>query len=1092
MNDPAALLGPPTAQDKMHPLDLNRSVSIIHYAYPTSIFAYYILATSVSICTLQSRTAGKNPRQHPRRRIILILLFLTILSFALQVIALIVDAIAQREWLHSQDTTLSHLSCILVFGIEFALLIDSDQPVWYPYYGSWFLSALFEPAIFVLGRRIDPASPSSSFRIADTSLWSVRYFLLVAVLVCYVASKNSVSSDGADETERQPLIPKDGDRTSANGTAYGTTTQSNDANELPWERGDRKARENMQKKLEDDGNWFTYVKRFKVFFPYIWPVNNPALQARAFLVGACLLAGNALNVLIPRQLGIVMDSLSGVQSHNPWIQVAVFTALKWLASEAGISMLRTWLWMPVEYYSVEAIDTAAYSHILNLSCDFHDAKSASDLIQAISKGESISDMLESVCFYAIPMLIDLGIAFIYLSYTFGPYEGFITLATAVAFLYSTSRLVGGLRESRRNQVNAVYEEHFVRLAGIQGWHTVSQFNQITYEEDRHSNAVKKKVSTYKSFAFRFYLSRAVQYVVLLIGLLAGSFLAVYRVLNNQATAGEFVMLLTYWSQLSSPLDFFAGLWKKLAQNLVNAERLLEIMETKPSILSKDGAMPLNLRGGSVKFSNVCFTYDKKKDILKNVSLEVPKGQTVAFVGATGAGKSTILKLLTRFYDVTDGAILIDDQDVRDVELSRYVNFLNPEPESEMLNGGSSLRARLGVVPQSPILFNDTVINNIRYARLSATDEEVFEACKAACIHDQIQGFSDQYKTVVGERGVKLSGGELQRVAIARAILKKPEIVLLDEATSAVDTETEQKIQNALKILCRGRTTFIVAHRLSTVVNADRIIVVGDGTIVEQGSHDDLIRAKGKYAALWSKQIFVKPKDKKGGQESGDSTETDMVDDLSLEQAKELAHAIKGGNDTDTSSRSDKKSKSKSRKNGCSKLNPGAPEFTPNTLSCASTVQDETSPVEPETTSGVPSPTGDQALKHFTVARATNYIGDSNSRAIAYADGAADDERDSCEDESCDKIGSAIGKSKYKHPRYSRVVQSKSESGVEWSGSPYSQPISSSPSRRVSAPPLKVDTGIAPTNSNVDRDDNQNECVDAQSRESNARDYEGTR
>ena len=657
---------------------LTRAVAVLHYAFPTSVFAYYLTSLAVAACTLQDRAAAKNSRHHARRRLITILLSLLVASYALQALLQITTAAVQHEWVYSQDITLSNLSCVLVFGTELALLVDSEYPAWYSYYGSWIIASVFEPVIFILERLSDVHRVRSPFEIVNFVVWATRYLIIIATLLCCITSWSCVSRDSADDDETEPLLPRDRGQATANNFSYGGMTRSSesDSTDLPWERGDKKARARMMKKLQDDGSWFTYVKRFRVFIPYIWPIGHLNLQLRAVMVGACLLAGNAFNVLIPRQLGYVIDCLSGERQGSPWTQVTFLLALKLLYSEAGLHMLRTWLWMPVEYYSIEEIDNAAYAHILNLSCDFHDSKSASDLVQAISKGESIAELLESVCFHAIPMLIDLAVAFLYLSYAFGAYEGFITLTTAITFLYSTSRLVGGLRESRRFQLSALYEEHFIRLAGIQGWHTVSQFNQIPYEENRHSNAVKKKVSTYMSFIMRFYFSRAVQQLVLLTGLLAGSFLAVYQVLNKIVTAGQFVMLLTYWTQLSVPLDFFSDLWKKLAQNLVNAERLLEIMETKPSIESKEGAPKLQLAGGAVNFTDVCFSYDNKKEILKNINFQVPMGQTVAFVGATGAGKSTLLKLLNRFYDVTKGSIKIDGQDVRDVDLHRYGNHIS--------------------------------------------------------------------------------------------------------------------------------------------------------------------------------------------------------------------------------------------------------------------------------------------------------------------------------------------------------------------------------------------------------------------------------
>ncbi|KAI1073641.1 hypothetical protein F5B20DRAFT_497752 [Whalleya microplaca] len=847
----------------------------LHYVYPIVVFFYFALASIVAVCTLQTSSDSANST-HVRRKTILCLSFLFISSFVVQGILKILEIIIWQRW-PSQDTTIGLLSCILVFGIEQNSLVNGSGTVWYPFYGSWLLALAFEPInavlLFISAQQsthtvLQPSpifDESPLFLRLDASIIIIRCVsALSAILVYFLWRK----SDGPveDDEERAPLVPKPNLRSSdderSGDSGYGTnsdatntgTTNTETANsprdpESPWERQQRIAQEQMEKRLKNEGSWIAYLKGFFVFFPYVWPVNNRRLQFHAALVGLCLLAGNALNFLIPRQYGAVMDSLSGVSGKSPWIQVAVFAGLRLLSSEAGISLLRQQLWLPVELYSQEVLTVAAYSHVMNLSSEFHDSKSSSDLIVAISNGSAISNMLESICFQALPMLIDLVVAFTYLSTKFGPYEGFITIATGMAFIQTATRIIATFKDKRKKMVKTYFEEHYIRQAGIQGWHTVSAFNQVPYEENRYNGAVKSHVSAMKSIYSGYLIAHAFQYLILLAGLLAGAFLAVYQITHGQATAGDFVMLLTYWAQLTSPLHFFSRLGRSVSQDLVHAERLLEVMLTKPTIVEKPGARPLKLKGGKVDFRNVNFSYDKKKDILKGVKVSVPSGTTAAFVGSTGAGKSTILKLLDRFYDVTGGSIQIDGQDVRDITVS-------------------SLRQAIGIVPQSPILFDDTVINNIRYARLSASDEEVYCACKAAAIHDQIMSFTEGYMTRVGERGVKLSGGELQRIAIARAILKKPEIVLLDEATSSVDTDTEQKIQEGLRALCQGRTTFIVAHRLSTVMNADIIFVVSEGDVVEQGSHEELIAKNGKYAELWSKQIFVKPKELKKDDEAG--------------------------------------------------------------------------------------------------------------------------------------------------------------------------------------------------------------------------------
>lgn len=842
----------------------------LHYAFPTAVFVYFSIATSVAVCTLQTSSAAPKVK-HSRPKVIVYLLLLFMLLYLGQLILKIIQTFLGATW-PEQDTVVGLLSCILVFGIEQSALGDGIDVVWHPYIGSWLIAAVLEPVIAVLSiidqHRQSQISGNALPHVAlsfEMIIVSIRYITLLAVIFVYFIGRQKPRQDKKDE-ETSPLLPKPGQgngSSDAVDSGYGTSDNSDNSEndtdatnsptdpESPWERRQREAKDQMEKRLQSEGSWIAYAKGFLIFFPYIWPVHNRRLQVYAGLVGVCLIAGNALNLLIPRQMGIILDALNGTSDRNPWIEVVVFAALRLAASEAGINLIRSMLWLPVEYYGEEAIQVAAYSHVMNLSADFHDSKSSSDLIVAISHGTSISRMLESICFEAIPMLIDLVVAFIYLSIKFGPYEGFITVMTGVAFIQAAAHLIARFKEKRRKMVKTFFEEHYIKQAGIQGWHTVSAFNQIPYEEDRYKKAISSEMSAMKGLYAGYLIGHAFQYLILLCGLIAGAFLAVYQVTHGQSSAGDFVMLLTYWGQLTAPLRFFSNLGRSISQDLVYAERLLGVMLEKPTIVDKPDATPLKLSGASVEFQNVGFSYDKKKDILKGVNLTVPPGKTAAFVGATGAGKSTILRLLDRFYEVSEGAILIDGQDIRDVQLA-------------------SLRESIGIVPQAPILFDDTIMNNIRYARLTASDDEIFEACKAAAIHDHLMSFSEGYQTRVGERGVKISGGELQRIAIARAILKKPDLVLLDEATSSVDTETEQKIQDGLKALCEARTTFIVAHRLSTVMNADIIFVVSGGEIVEQGTHEELLEKRGKYSELWSKQIFVKPKESQDLKDASDA------------------------------------------------------------------------------------------------------------------------------------------------------------------------------------------------------------------------------
>ncbi|KUI66851.1 Heavy metal tolerance protein [Cytospora mali] len=855
----------------------------LYYAYPTLVSIYYFICYAIATCTLRT-TASKD--QHPRRSLITFLMVIAVLTYFSQVLLILISQNPARE-----DAIVSLLSCVLVFGLELAVLHETKTPIWHPYIGSFAIGIIFDPLLEALSLHPRGHESARSFRFMEASLVATRLTCIMLILTVYFACYKRRTQEIGSDSERQSLLRKKGDSEETLVSDYGatdaaeddSTKASNKGPECEWERRQRIAKEQRDKRLKETGSWWTYAMGFKLFLPYVWPVNNRGLQVRAVLVGLCLLINNGLNVLIPTQIGIVTNTLTNsfntsrasslnsppISLYNtqdspkspsawdsPWIQVLIFAGLKLSASEAGVSLLRKRLWLPVEFYSERAIVEAAHSHVMNLDANFHDTQSLSDVLVAIQNGQSISEMLETICFQALPNLIDLVVAFIYLSVMFGPYEGFITISTSVLFLYISTTVIARLRSARETEISAYFEEHYVLQSGISGWSTVSSFNQVQYEQDRYSSAIQDRIAKQKVVWIGYMLAHAFQYLVLLAGLLAGLFLAVYQVTHGIIRPGAFLTLLTYWSQLMSPLSFFAGLGRSISRNLLQAERLLDIMQTKPSVVNKPNAPPFQFKAGSVQFKDVKFSYDNKKQVLKHIDFSVQPGTTIAFVGQTGAGKSTILKLLDRFYDVTEGCIKIDGQDIREVDLH-------------------SLRAHIGVVPQNPSLFNDTIMSNIRYAKLEATDEEVFEACRAAAIHDQILGFSDGYETRVGERGIKLSGGELQRVAIARAILRQPKIVLLDEATSAIDTETEFLIQQALRRLCKNRTTFIVAHRLSTIVNADRIVVVANGEILEQGNHETLIAAGGKYADLWSKQIFVKPK----GQDADDEGHKNVAKDL---------------------------------------------------------------------------------------------------------------------------------------------------------------------------------------------------------------------
>lgn len=441
----------------------------LHYAYPTVVFTYFAITTTIAACTLQTSATAAKPK-HGRPKTLVCLLLLFMLSYVGQLVLRIVQASLGSEW-PSQDTVVGLLSCILVFGIEQSTLGSGTNVVWHPYIGSWLIALISEPAIAVLSivdqrRRfhISKAPALQVFLSIDIAIIAARYALLLAVIFIYVLGRQKGRSEATDE-ETSPLLPKPGqmagnaDETTDSGYGTGNNSENNtDATnsptdpESPWERRQRLAREQMEKRLQSEGSWIAYAKGFMIFFPYVWPVQNKRLQVYAGLVGVCLLTGNALNALIPRQMGIVLDALNGTSDRNPWIEVLVFAALRLAASEAGINLIRSMLWLPVEYYGEEAINVAAYNHVMNLSADFHDSKSSSDLLVAISHGTAISRMLESICFEALPMMIDLVVAFIYLSIKFGPYEGFITVATGIAFIQAATHLIARFKEKRKKMV----------------------------------------------------------------------------------------------------------------------------------------------------------------------------------------------------------------------------------------------------------------------------------------------------------------------------------------------------------------------------------------------------------------------------------------------------------------------------------------------------------------------------------------------------------------------------------------------------------------------------------------------------------------
>lgn len=367
------------------------------------------------------------------------------------------------------------------------------------------------------------------------------------------------------------------------------------------------------------------------------------------------------------------------------------------------------------------------------------------------------------------------------------------------------------------------------------YETVKYFNAEAYEFNRYRAAVEKYQSAEYKVMFSLNVMNISQNMVFMLGLLVTCFIAAYQVATGHQDVGKFVILITYMGQLQSPLNFFGTFYRMIQSAMINSERMLELFKEQPTVVDKEDAVALPSCEGNLRFQDVHFAYDERKPALTGLDFQCKPGTTTAFVGESGGGKSTVFRLLFRFYNTMSGSIQVDGHDVEDLTID-------------------SVRRHIGVVPQDTVLFNETLMYNLKYANPKATDEEVYEACKAASIHHKILTFPDKYETKVGERGLRLSGGEKQRVAIARTILKNPRIIMLDEATAALDTETEQHIQEAFTTLAQGRTMLIIAHRLSTITHADQILVLHKGKVQERGTHEELLERNGHYAAMWKKQI----------------------------------------------------------------------------------------------------------------------------------------------------------------------------------------------------------------------------------------------
>ncbi|CAG5115248.1 unnamed protein product [Candidula unifasciata] len=596
--------------------------------------------------------------------------------------------------------------------------------------------------------------------------------------------------------------------------------------------------------------WSNSFTKVRMMLPYVWPKTSFILQ---FVVGICLVllvVGRVINVFVPIYSKNIVNSLTydpnveNQQLEFKWNYILIYVALLFLKGGTGtagfVNNLRSLLWIRVEQYCTRSIQLRLFTHLHNLSLRWHIGKKTGEMLRVVDRGTaSVTTLLSYILFQILPTIADIVIAIIYFVTAFNYLFGIITFLSMAMYLAATVKATEWRTKYRRQRNVRDNAANARAVDTLLNFETVKYYAATDYEREHYEKAILEYQLSEWKFNAVFNVLSLFQNIINTVSLIAGSMLCAWAVVHGigglKLNVGDYVLFGTYTSQLYGPLNTLGNTYRMIQQAFIDMENMFELLETEIEVKDVPGAKDLVVKGGAIEFENVSFQYEPNKPILKDVSFSVPAGHTFALVGHTGSGKSTIVRLLFRFYDVNSGCIKIDGQDIAKVTQK-------------------SLRSVIGVVPQDTVLFNNDIRYNIRYGRLDATDEEVEDAAKAAEIHERILTFPKKYDTVVGERGLRLSGGEKQRVAIARTLLKAPAIVLLDEATSALDTRTERSIQSSLARVCENRTTIIVAHRLSTIIHAHQILVLQDGEILESGTHSELLEKGGTYADMWQQQL----------------------------------------------------------------------------------------------------------------------------------------------------------------------------------------------------------------------------------------------
>ena len=571
--------------------------------------------------------------------------------------------------------------------------------------------------------------------------------------------------------------------------------------------------------------------------PYLWPHARPDLKWRVVLSIVFLTLGIGVTTVSQQFFGAAINAFGKTpQTAALWVVIALVSAyaMARLLMQA-FAQLRDGVFAPVQYHAMREVAVETFAHIHTLSLRFHLERKTGGLSRVIERGtRGIDNILSFALFSVFPIIFQVLIYAGMLLYTFNLWVALTAVLMVAAYSWFTIAITRWRIAFRREMNQSDTDANTKAVDSLLNFETVKYFNNEKHETRRYDVSMAKYSNASIQSQTSLSILNTGQAAIIAIGQGIVLALAAMMVKSGEVSLGQFVAANLIVLQLYQPLNLLGTVYREITQGLVDMEAMFRLLGQPQEVKDRPGAKPLVVSGGEIRFDNVVFNYDPERTVLKGISFTVPAGKTVAIVGPSGAGKSTISRILYRFYDIRSGSVTIDGQDIRDVTQE-------------------SLRAVIGIVPQDTVLFNDTVKYNIAYGRIGANEAEIKEAARLAQIDKFIVELPLGYDAMVGERGLKLSGGEKQRVAIARTILKTPPILLLDEATSALDTGTEREIQSALNVVSRDRTALVIAHRLSTVIDADEILVLDHGNIIERGRHSDLLALNGHYASMWNKQ-----------------------------------------------------------------------------------------------------------------------------------------------------------------------------------------------------------------------------------------------